>query len=154
MRVIADTGAIYALMDEDDRWHREARRVLEEKKLEVILPSTTLPEICYLANKYLGVEAELRFLKSIVEGEIKVEEVSIKDYRSALKYMEKYRDINIGFVDATVIAVAERLSIYVLFSIDKRHFSRIKTKRGNLFTCCHRKDLIWSNLIDTAVYFS
>jgi hypothetical protein len=68
-----------------------------------------------------------------VEGEIKVEEVSIKDYRSALKYMEKYRDINIGFVDATVIAVAERLSIYVLFSIDKRHFSQIKTKKGKPF---------------------
>src|ERR671931_2888890 len=133
MRIISDTGVVYALMDEDDKWHKEAKRILEEKKLETILPSTTLPEICYLANKHLGIEAELQFLKSIVEGEIKVEEVSIKDYKAALKYMEKYKDINIGFVDATVITVAERLSIYTLFTIDRRHFSQIKTKKGKPF---------------------
>ena len=45
MKVISDAGAIYALMDKDDRWHLEVKRVLEEEKLELILPSTTLPEI-------------------------------------------------------------------------------------------------------------
>jgi predicted nucleic acid-binding protein len=133
MRIIADTGAIYALMDEDDRWHGEVKRILEEQKLELILPSTTLPEICYLANKYLGVEAELGFLRSVVEGEIKVEGVDIKDYVLALSYMEKYRSINIGFVDATVIAVAERLAIYTLLTTDRRHFSQVKTKKGKSF---------------------
>ncbi len=130
MRIIGDTGALYALMDEDDRWHDEAKRVLEEKRLELILPSTILPEVCYLANKYLSLEAELEFLRSVIEGEIRVEEVNIKDYRSALRYMEKYKNMNIGFVDATIIAVAERLGILTLFTTDRRHFSQIKTKKG------------------------
>lgn len=133
MKVIAGTGALYALMDQDDKWHSEAKKVFEAKKLELIIPSTVIPEICYLANKYLGLEAELKFLGSVVEGEIKVEEVNIKDYRSALMYMRKYKDINIGFVDATVIVVAERLKIYTLFSIDRRHFSQIKTGKGKSF---------------------
>ena len=133
MRVITDTGALYALMDEDDGWHSEAKKILEEEKLGLILPSTILPEVCYLANKYLSLEAELGFLRSVVEGEIKVEEVNIKDYRSALNYMEKYKDINIGFVDATLIAVAERLEINTLFTTDRRHFSQIKTKKGKSF---------------------
>ncbi len=133
MKVVADTGALYALMDEDDKWHGDAKRILEEKELELILPSTVIPEVCYLTNKYLGIEAELGFLKSIVEGEIIVEEVEIRDYRSALKYIEKYKDINIGFVDAIVIAVAERLEIYNLFTIDRRHFSQITTRKGKSF---------------------
>ncbi len=34
MRIIADTGAVYALMDKDDKWHSEVKRILEEEKLE------------------------------------------------------------------------------------------------------------------------
>ncbi len=52
MKVVADTGALYTLMDGDDRWHGDAKRTLEEKKLELVLPSTVIPEVCYLANKY------------------------------------------------------------------------------------------------------
>ena len=133
MKVISDAGAIYALMDKDDRWHLEVKRVLEEEKLELILPSTTLPEICYIASKYLGIEAELGFLRSVIEGEVKVEEADINDYRFALSYMEEYRGMNISFVDATVIAVAERLGIFTLFTINKRHFSQTKTKKGKSF---------------------
>jgi predicted nucleic acid-binding protein len=132
MRIIADTGAIYALMDEDDKWHDRVKKTLEEQKLKLILPSTILPEICCLANKYLGVETELGFLRSAVEGEIKVEEVGIRDYALALNYMGKYKDTNIGFVDATVIAVAERLAIYSLLTTDRRHFPQVKTKSFNL----------------------
>ncbi|MGH7890111.1 MAG: type II toxin-antitoxin system VapC family toxin [Thermodesulfobacteriota bacterium] len=133
MRVIADIGPIYALMDRDDSWHGKVKGVIEEKRLELILPSTILPEICYLANKYLGVEAEIGFVRAVAEGEIKVEEVDIKDYRSALKHMETYKELNIGFVDATVIAVAERLETYALLTTDRRHFSQIKTGKGKSF---------------------
>ena len=133
MRVIADTGAVYALMDEDDSWHSEVKRVFVEEKLELIFPSTIIPEICYLANKYLSLKAEIKFLKSVIGGEIKVEDVNIKDFRTALNYMEKYEDINIGFVDASIIAVAERLGIFNLFTTDRRHFSQIKTYKGKPF---------------------
>ena len=133
MRVIADTGPIYALIDEDDSWHSKVKRVIEEKRLELILPSTILPEICYLANKYLGAEVEIGFVKAVAEGEIKVEEVDIKDYRSALKHLKTYKKLNIGFVDATVIAVAERLEMYTLLTTDRRHFSQIKTGKGKSF---------------------
>ena len=133
MRIVADTGAIYALMDKDDRWHSRAKMALREEELKLILPSTILPEVCYLANKYLGVKAELMFLKSILSGEIQVEELNIDDYKLSVKYIEKYNDLNIGFVDATVIAVAERLGIYALFTTDRRHFSQVKTEGGNTF---------------------
>jgi len=133
MRIVADTGAIYALMDKDDKWHSRAKRVLREEELELILPTTVLPEVCYLTNKYLGIKAELTFLKSILEGEIQIEELNISDYKSSIKYMEKYNDLNIGFVDATVIAVAERLSIYNLFTTDRRHFSQVKTEKEKTF---------------------
>ncbi len=84
-------------------------------------------------EQILGIEAELSFIQSIAEGEVIVEEVQIKDYRSALKYMTKYRDMNIGLVDATLIAVAERMDIYTLLAINRRHFSIIKTLSGKSF---------------------
>lgn len=133
MRVIADTGAIYALLDENDKWHKSCKESFFELNLELILPATTIPEICYLVNKYLGQKVENTFIKSITEGEIQVEDLKIDDYHIALYYLKKYSDLNIGFVDSTIISIAKRLEIYDLFTIDRRHFSQIKTKEGKAF---------------------
>ena len=133
MKVIADTGAVYALLDKSDKWHKNCKKYFFEFNLELILPATTIPEICYLTNKYLGQKVENTFIKSITDGELRVEDLKIDDYHAALYYLKKFSDLNIGFVDATVISIAKRLGIYDLFTIDRRHFSQIKTKYGKAF---------------------
>lgn len=133
MRVIADTGAVYALLDENDKWHNSCKRSFFDLNLELILPVTTIPEICYLANKYLGQKVENAFIESILNGEFRIEELKIDDYKISLYYLKKYSDLNIGFIDSTIISIAKRLQIYDLFTIDKRHFSQIKTKKRKSF---------------------
>ncbi|MGH7884781.1 MAG: type II toxin-antitoxin system VapC family toxin [Thermodesulfobacteriota bacterium] len=133
MRFIADTGAVFALLDKDDKWHNACKNCFTKLNLELILPATTIPEICYLANKHLGQNVENAFIKSITDGELKVEDLKVDDYHVALYYLKKFSDLNIGFVDSTVISIAKRLQIYDLFTVDRRYFSQIKTKEGKTF---------------------
>jgi len=48
--------------------------------------------------------------------------------------LKKYCDSNIGFVDASVVAIAERLKISGILTTDRRHFETIKPQHCKEFT--------------------
>jgi len=48
--------------------------------------------------------------------------------------LKQYADANIGLVDASLVAVAERLGINTIITTDRRHFSLIKPAHCSAFT--------------------
>ena len=58
-----------------------------------------------------------------MRGEMKVEFLKRDDLTRTADVMSKYADAGLGFVDASVVALAERLQIRELYSTDRRHFS-------------------------------
>lgn len=130
---IVDTGILYAMADRDDAWHERVSRFLESRADELVVPVTVLPEVCYLMNRHIGRETERRFVFSLLQGEMRVENLAAEDLKRASRLLERYRDANIGFVDATVVAVAERLRIRRLLTTDRRHFSMIRPRHCPAF---------------------
>ncbi len=124
MPLLLDTGILYALADEDDDWHGRARRLLEEQPDILLVPSTVLPEAAYLMRLRLGPQAELALVRSVVAGELSIQNLSGKDFERTTVVMAKYSDI--GFVDASVVAIAERLRLRAIATTDRRHFSKIR----------------------------
>lgn len=49
IRVIADTGAIIALLDKDDKHHAAVVEVAQS--FDLLIPVTVLPEVDYLVTK-------------------------------------------------------------------------------------------------------
>lgn len=99
----------------------------------MLLPVTVLPEICYLVQRRLGGEAEIRFVGAVADGEFGIEPLEPADLRRALELLETYRDLAIGFVDATVIAVAERLDAASVLTTDRRHFAAVRPRHVERF---------------------
>ena len=132
--VLVDTGIIYALADRSDAWHLRARRFVENYKGTLIIPSTVIPEACYLLQTHLSPQAEIAFIRSIVTGALRLEQVTEEDMGRAVEVMNTYQDMLIGLVDASVVAVAERLKLSSLMTTDRRHFSVIKPKHCPAFT--------------------
>ncbi|OGW28926.1 MAG: hypothetical protein A2X59_11640 [Nitrospirae bacterium GWC2_42_7] len=50
------------------------------------------------------------------------------------KYLGPSKDANLGFVDASIMAIAERLKVKKIFTTDRRHFSILKPKHCKSFT--------------------
>jgi hypothetical protein len=94
-------------------------------------PITVVPEVAYLLRTRLGVKAEWRFVESLAKGEIAVEGLSIADMKRAARLMQQYPQI--GFVDASVVAVAERLRLDTIATTDRRHFSQIRPQHLEAF---------------------
>lgn len=132
-RVIVDTGALYALADRDDRWHRRLSTFLEGTTADLVVPITVLPEACYLLQMHLGPEAERRLIASCASGELTVEPLTTEDLRRAAQFLEIYADARLGFVDSSVAAVAERLGIRQVLTTDRRHFSLFRPRHSPAF---------------------
>jgi predicted nucleic acid-binding protein len=126
MAVLVDTGILYALADEDDAWHERAREWADDVNELLIVPVTVLPEVAYLLHSRLGAAAELAFMQSAAAGELEIEALRQQDLTRCCDVMRRFPEI--GFVDATLVAVAERLKIETIATTDRRHFAMIKSR--------------------------
>jgi len=131
--VLVDTGILYAMADMDDAWHESVKAFLKNAKDILVLPITVVPEICYLLNTHLGPCAERKFLASLLGGEFKIEGMNNQDFRRSYQLLEVYSEMNIGMVDASIVAIAERLKIPRLMTTDRRHFSVIRPRHCQTF---------------------
>lgn len=131
---LVDTGILYALADKGDAWHRRAAASVVGFPGRLMVPASVIPEACYLLNSCLGPFAETAFLVALNNREMSVEQVTAPDMVRIVEILKKYADANIGFVDASLVAVAERLRINTIFTTDRRHFSLIKPAHCSAFT--------------------
>jgi uncharacterized protein len=128
--IVADTGAILALLDADDIHHAALRALFEQAPRAWKLPWAILPEVDYLAAKHLGGGVAERFLDDITSGAFAVEWGEPADLERARALHRRYRSLHFGLVDAVVMAVAERRRASAIATLDLRHFGAVKL-RGN-----------------------
>ena len=134
MTVVADTGPLYALIDADDAWHQRVLEWWQVNRQPIVIPVCVLPEVAYLLQTRVGAAAEEAFVRSIADGELIVEPLEAEDIARAAVLMRRYRDFPLGFVDATVIATAERLDASRILTTDRRHFTAVRPRHARSFT--------------------
>jgi uncharacterized protein len=126
MPLLLDTGAIYALADADDPWHQPMREFLLAKHAVLLTPCTVLPEAAYLIRSRLGSYAERRFAESLAAGDVVAEHLTQSDLERSSQLLGDYNFL--GLVDASLVAVAERLKLKALVTTDRRDFRRVRPK--------------------------
>lgn len=131
MPFLMDTGALYALADSDDAWHERMRAFIEEEPRILLVPVTVLPETAYLLRSRLGPEAENLFIESVAAGELSLEGLKSSDVARSADLMKRYEFL--GFVDASIVAIAERLRLAALVTTDRRDFRRVRPKHLKAF---------------------
>jgi len=120
-RVLVDTSAVYALLDERDACHQAAKDSLEHLKKarsEPFLTNFIVAECHALALARLGATLARRWLLSNIWA---VERVTADDESVAREIIRKYTDKSFSYTDATSFAVMDRLGIRAAFAFDP-HF--------------------------------
>ena len=130
MIVVADTGALYALMDRSDAWHDRTKQWWSEHGASVVVPAIVLPELCYLLQARIGPAAEQAFVQAVADGEFVIEDLEPDDIGRAAAIMAQYADLPLGFVDAAVVATTERLWTREVLTTDRRHFGAVRPKHA------------------------
>lgn len=123
--IVADTGAVLALIDADDQHHLAVRSLYRQDPGAWVLPWAILPEVDYLLLQHVGAAAEQAFVADLASGALAVEWGNEADLARARAIVTRHRALKLGLVDAIVMATAERLRAGAIATLDLRHFSAV-----------------------------
>jgi hypothetical protein len=133
LALIFDTGPLFAALDRTDRNHEACRELVTNAMGHRIVPASVLVEVDYLVRRDLGALVHAAFLRDITDGAFAVEELRREDYIRVRQICAKYSDADIGLVDASVVAIAERLNEPKIATLDHRHFRMIQPRHVDAF---------------------
>ncbi|MEV6862923.1 PIN domain-containing protein [Streptosporangium subroseum] len=127
--IVVDTGPIVAAAFGDDGDHE--RCVAEFARLRkarspLFVPSFVAGEACYMLAKLGGAEVEADFLRSLESGWFTQIDLTRTDLARIATLVERYPNLPLGAADASVIAVAERLHVTEVLTLDTRDFSVVR----------------------------
>lgn len=128
MALVLDTGPILADIDADDRYHVSCSELIRSSRERRVIPGPVLPEIDHFARARLGPEAFPALLRDIRRGSYDVEDLTAADYDRVEELLATYGGLNVGFVDAAVLAIVERLGETKLATLDRRHFAVMRPR--------------------------
>jgi predicted nucleic acid-binding protein len=126
--IVVDTGPIVALLNDRDDHHERCRDFLANHPGPLLVPSTVFTEVCMLAERRRGTRAELAFLADVRAGLFTLLESTSADLDRIAGLVANYADLTLGTVDASVIALAERLNLPAVATLDHRHFSIVRPR--------------------------
>ena len=133
MTVLVDTSFLFALANKNDTSHLACATVAQSLQARLVVPLTVLPEITYLLDVRLGHHVMRQFVQQITQPAWTLEPPGVDDLNRAGALLEQYGDTRLDFVDATLIAIAERLKIQRILTLDQRHFRAIRPQHCEAF---------------------
>ncbi len=126
MALVCDTGALLAAIDRRDPAHGACVAVLSGAREDLLVPTLALAELSYFCDKLRLHDAWAAFLDDVDAGAWRVEHPNAADLRRARELQEQCRDLRLGVVDASIVALCERLGEPKLATLDRRHFAAVK----------------------------
>jgi uncharacterized protein len=123
--ILVDTGPLVAALVSTDDDHERCVRFFDSYQSELLVTPHVVHETCYLVERDMGPKVEAAFMRSIARGELTQVEITPADAGRIADLVDQYADFPLGAADASVVAVAERLDIRQIATLDHRHFRAI-----------------------------
>lgn len=129
---LIDTGFLFAVLDKSDKHHKSCTAAFGKER-NVLLPEMVLPELAYLLLRRSGQPRLIKFLRSVTVGDFTLVPTQLQDLNRAAEILEKYADAKVDFVDCVIVAIAERLNIKRILTVDRRHFNLFRPAHCEFF---------------------
>ena len=131
--IVVDTGVLLAAVSSTDRHHRESADLLAAHAGQLVTPALVIAETAWLIESVVGPSAEAAFVTSAANGELGIEDLTSSDYRRCAELIERYADLGLGLVDASVVAIAERKELTVVATLNHRDFTVVRPRHCEAF---------------------
>jgi predicted nucleic acid-binding protein len=132
--ILVDTGPLVAAGNRADEYHARCVRALATAMTPRLVPATVVAETGYLLERAAGPAVEAEFLRLFLSGYLTLADLTAADLDRAADLIEQHADFPLGTADATIVAVAERLQITTIATLDARHFNAVRPRHVDAFT--------------------
>jgi uncharacterized protein len=131
--ILLDTSGLLAAIDGSQRHHAAAAAVIRAHPGPFLLSPFVLAELDYLVSTRVSQAAALALLAQVSAGVYRLEPMGAADIEAAARVIDRYRDLDLGLADASLVVLAERHGTHDLLTLDQRHFRAIRGPEGRPF---------------------
>ncbi len=128
--ILLDTGAIVALLDPTDSFHRPCAEAMAKVAAPLVTCEAVIAESCYLLRKVEG--AAHAVLQNVASRGFLIPLALFDSARPVSRILGKYRHRGIDVADACLIHLANEFGTGDILTVD-RDFRIYRWGRNNLF---------------------
>jgi predicted nucleic acid-binding protein len=130
--VIADTSFVVAVAIRTDQKHSICFDTFKKER-QIYLPQSTFAEIAFMLTRAGGIQGTSYFFLQLPKSRYIPVPLQTDDYQRTADLLDKYADSRVDFVDASIAAVAERLNITRILTLDRRDFQILRPQHIDRF---------------------
>lgn len=106
---------------------------------ELLVPPTVVAETAFMLEKLGGSRAEAAFIRALARRDFVPVDLDADDFGRIVELIEQYDDLPLGTTDASVVALAERLGVSEIATLDRRHFTVVRPRHLSALTLLPEK---------------
>lgn len=132
--ILVDAGVFVAVAFSNDRHHQVCRAFLVDPGDQLGVSDLVVAEVCHLFKRSPHQpRPEAAFLRLLAAGRVIALGPATEDYGRMAELVEQYADLPLGGADASVVALAERLRVTRIATVDRRDFAVVRPKHVPAF---------------------
>lgn len=131
---LVDTSFLVSLVSSRERQHKACVQVAQTIQTQLVIPITVLPETTHLIATRISHRAMRAFIRQLQSPHWYIENLGMNDFERAAEILELYHDTELDFADSTLVAIAERMNIETILTLDQRDFRMIRPSHVDYFT--------------------
>ncbi|UCC74654.1 MAG: PIN domain-containing protein [Gemmatimonadota bacterium] len=128
---LLDTGVLVAFLHRDDAAHEVSVEAIRDFRGTLLSTEAVLTEAVYLLSRLAGGPAVC--LEFVIRGGAVLVPSSRESLARCKAVMQRYADLPADFADATLVALAEEMRTFVVYTLDRRGFSVYRGEGGEPF---------------------
>ena len=131
--IIADTSGLIPFFNGSDPDHEAVVGWIETNDPVMVVSPFVIAETDYLVATRKGVETELAVMRELASGAYELATIDADDLATAAEVVERYRDLDLGITDASIVVLADRYRTNTILTLDRRHFTVLRPLAGGRF---------------------
>jgi predicted nucleic acid-binding protein len=128
--LICDTGALLDYLVREAPDHKRFQRAIDRARTRFV-PALVLAEVDYFLRRERQAMAAL--MTELKRGAFTFAPASISLLSRAMEIDAAYGQLELGLVDSSIVALAERLGITRIATRDVKHFAAVRLRDGRGF---------------------
>lgn len=125
--LLIDTNIILSAADFASPDHPRCAHLLDDRT-DLTVTAPVAAESSWMIESRLGVAAEAAFVASIASGELEVIDLIHPNWQRCVELIETYNDLKLGLVNTSIVAIAERLGLTEIATLNHRDFAVVRPR--------------------------
>lgn len=137
--IIVDTGVLLSYFAASDPDHRSVVDFLDSTAERLVTTPLVLAELDYFVLDRFGPRVEARVLKRVIGSSLEILPFGAHELNACVRILDRYRDLELGLTDASVIAAAEANGTRRIATLDIKDFGAVAPTSGGSFELLPRR---------------